>query len=468
MLLRLIHRYPSACGGHLSIGVSKGEQCNSPLWSLMGCMSHKRYFLIALCLCGLLTGIAHAALTIEITQGIQGATPIAIVPFGSAPGAAPPPEDIAAIVTADLGGSGRFSTLPLGDMLERPTDGSQVNFKNWRMLGSDNLVIGKVRPGSGGYTVQFQLFDVFQGKQLLGYSIPAGASELRRVAHHISDLIYEKLTGIRGAFNTRIAYVTATRGANRSYVLKVADADGYNASTILSSREPLMSPAWSPDGKRLAYVSFEKKRSEIYVQEIASGARQRIAGFDGANQAPAWSPDGRRLAVSLSRGGNLDLYVLDVSGSNLQRVTDNPAIDTEPVWAPDGNTLYFTSDRGGKPQIYEVAANGGSAQRITFEGDYNTRPRVSPDGRYIAMVHRNGGRYTIAVLDTQTRALNVLSDGPLDESPSFAPNGSMILYAAADRGRGVLSAVSIDGKVRQLLVLQEGNVREPAWSPYLQ
>jgi TolB protein len=426
-----------------------------------------RFPLLALLLlCSLWLRVAEAGLTIEITQGVQGAMPIAIVPFGWEAGGAPI-EDMAAVISADLARSGRFKTLPPEDMLERPTEGGAIGFQNWRILGMDNLVVGRIRPNGGGYEVQFQLYDVFRGNQLIGMNIPGGPADLRGMAHHIADLIYEKLTGERGAFNTRIAYVTATREKNPNYTLIVADADGYAPQTILRSKQPLMSPSWSPDGRRLAYVSFEKSRSEIYIQDIATGSRERIAAYDGINGAPAWSPDGRRLALTLSQAGSPDIYVLDIASRQLSRLTNHPAIDTEPNWTPDGRAVVFTSDRGGKPQIYRVPAQGGNAERVTFDGDYNARAGYSPDGKGIAMVHRGNRGFTIGLYDTATRRVQVLTDGPQDESPSFAPNGSMILYATRDGGRGVLAAVSVDGRVRQLLVLQEGDVREPAWSPFL-
>jgi TolB protein len=403
---------------------------------------------------------ARAELTIQITQGMEGAAPIAIVPFAAA---GPLPADVAAVVAADLERSGRFAPLPVADMLERPSDGAQVDFKNWRMLGQHHLVVGQVLNEAGGYMVQFQLFDVYQGGQLLALRVPAGSNELRRAAHHIADLIYEKLTGERGAFNTRIAYVTASGGGDaRRYTLMVADADGHSPQTILRSKQPIMSPSWSPDGRRLAYVSFERRRSEIYVQEVGTGSREAVASHDGINGAPAWSPDGRRLALTLSRGGNPDIYVLDLGSRALTRITDSSAIDTEPTWSPEGASLAFTSDRGGRPQIYRASSTGGGAQRLTFEGDYNARPVFSADGKRLAMVHRGGSGFTIAVLDLATRALTVLSEGGQDESPSFAPNGSMVIYASG----GVLAAASVDGRVRQRLTLTEGDVREPAWSPY--
>jgi TolB protein len=412
------------------------------------------------------TGNAVAALTIEITQGMEGALPIAISPFGWQ-GATTPPVDIAGIVTADLRRSGRFAPLAEADLISRPVEAEQVRFQDWRMLGVDNLVIGKVSPtGADQYLVQFQLFDIFRSQQIMAYNIPADRNDMRRVAHHISDLIYEKLTGEPGAFNTRIAYITTEgTGAAKSYNLEVADSDGYNPQRILHSKQPVMSPAWSPDGKRLAYVSFENNDSEIYVQEVETGARRKVAGYAGINGAPAWSPDGRRLALTLSRDGNPEIYTLDLASGQLRRLTTNAAIDTEPVWAPNGRDLVFTSDRGGAPQLYRIPVGGGRVERLTFEGKYNAGADFSPDGKKIAMVHGANGRYQVAVLDLDTHVFRVLTDGRLDESPSFSPNGSMIIYATSEGNRGVLAAVSVDGRFRQRLSLTAGNVREPAWAP---
>ncbi|MDO9371353.1 MAG: Tol-Pal system beta propeller repeat protein TolB [Gammaproteobacteria bacterium] len=413
-------------------------------------------------------GGAHAALTIEITEGVPGALPIAVVPFG-AEGQGAPPDDIGAIVAAARHRSGRVAPLAEQDLLARPHEGREVNFRDWRVLGVEGLAVGKVRAtGAGQYTVQFQLFNVFQATQLAGYTIPTTNADLRRTAHQISDIIYEKLTGEPGAFNTRIAYVTAAgKAPTQTYSLQVADADGHNPRTILNSKQPLLSPAWSPDGTRLAYVSFENKRAQIYIQEIATGKRELIASYPGLNGAPAWSPDGTRIALTLSKDGNPEIYVLSLAAKTLQRLTSNPAIDTEPVWSPDGSTLVFTSDRGGRPQLYRMSASGsGEASRITFAGDYNARGVFSPDGKQLAMVHGTGGQYRIALLELQTGALRVLSDRTLDESPSFAPNGAMIIYATNENNRGTLAAVSVDGRVHNRLVLQEGDVREAVWSPF--
>ncbi|GAB6044182.1 Tol-Pal system beta propeller repeat protein TolB [Endothiovibrio diazotrophicus] len=412
---------------------------------------------------------ARAVLTIEITEGVEGAAPIAVVPFGWEGPGTPPPINVGQVVAADLQRTGRFAPIAEGDLLGRPTAGNEVRFPDWRMLGAESLVVGRLRPAQpAGYVVQFQLFDVFKAKQLTGYSFSAKAEDLRRVAHRISDIVYEQLTGQPGAFSTRIAYVTAERlgGGQSRYALQVADADGVDPQTILRSDEPIMSPNWSPDGSRLAYVSFEKKHSAIYVQDVATGRRQVVAEYPGINGAPAWSPDGRRLALTLSREDNPDIYLLELATKELRRLTTNAAIDTEPTWTPDGSAILFTSDRGGGPQVYRMAASGGTAQRLTFEGSYNARPTVSPDGRSLAVVHAERGAFRIAVYDLESHTLRVLTKGSLDESPSFAPNGSMIIYATEYQNRGVLSAVSVDGRVHQRLLLSEGDVREPVWSPF--
>jgi TolB protein len=416
----------------------------------------------------LAAGVAHAELTIEITQGIEGAVPIAVVPFG--PIGASPPVDVAAVIAADLQRSGRFAPLAKEDLIARPYEASQVNFRDWRLIKADNLVIGKVLPQGAGYTVQFQLFDVFRGVQMSGYSIRSDAANLRRTAHQIADMIYETLTGEPGAFATRIAYITVTELAagKRRYSLDVADSDGYDPRPVVQSTQPLMSPSWSPDGSRLAYVSFETKRPRIFAQDLLSGKRYLIASFDGINGAPAWSPDGRKMALVLSKDGNPEIYVMDLASKQLQRMTDSLGIDTEPAWSPDGRSLIFTSDRGGTPQIYRMSADGGRAERLTFQGPYNARASYSSDGRSITFVHGENNRYQIAVMDLQGKGMQILSDGPLDESPSFAPNGRMIIYAAEVRNRGVLAAVSVDGRVKQRLSAREGDAREPVWAPLRQ
>ena len=412
---------------------------------------------------------AEAQLRIRITSGVERPIPIAIVPFGWQGSEPSAPFDVTAVITADLGNSGRFAPLPERDMVSRPTEPAQVNFQNWRALQTDVLLIGQIaEEGAGRYAIVFQLFDVLRGEQLLGFRVTSSADDLRATAHRIADMVFEELTGIPGVFGTRIAYVSEQRSGDvREYRLIVADADGENARVIAESRQPLMSPAWSPDGRRLAYVSFEGNQSAIYIQTLRTGNREVASRRAGINGAPSFSPDGRRLAVTLSQDGNLDIYTLDLSTQILRRITESPAIDTEPAWSADGESLFFTSDRAGGPQIYRVqAAPGARAERVTFEGTYNTRPRLSPDGRQLAIVHRDRNNDRIAVFDLQTRLLQVLSGGQLDESPSFAPNGAAIIYATRDGGQGVLAAVSADGRVHQQIAAVAGDVREPVWSPF--
>lgn len=430
----------------------------------------KVVLLVVVAALAVVAGAARADLTIEITQGIQGALPIAIVPF-SWDGAGTPPQDVSTIVANDLRRSGRFAPLPNSDLLAHPHQGSEVNFKDWRALNVENLLIGRVRAmGPDSFVVEFQLFDVFKGVQLAGYSIPANTANLRRTAHRVSDIVYETLTGQRGAFTTRIAYVVVLpKGTNKNrYRLQVADADGYAPQTILRSPQPLMSPAWSPDGTRLAYVSFESGKPQIFVQDVDTGKREVVSSHPGINGAPAWSPDGKQLAITLSINGNPDIYILNLATHHLRQLTHSFAIDTEATWAPDGKSIAFTSDRGGEPQIYRINLSGGPPQRLTFEGNYNARSEFSPDGKQLALVTRQGGQFRIGMLELATGLLRVLTDGSLDESPSFAPNGSMVLYATRAGGRGVLAAVSVDGRIHQRLVPQAGDVREPAWSPFEQ
>ena len=409
-------------------------------------------------------------LEIDIVGGNAAALPIAVVPMPYQGTAGAPPTDVAAVVGADLNRSGQFRVLPEIDLVERPTRGSEISYPTWRALRQDFIVVGRVLDAGGGaYRVEYELFDVARQERLLGLALTAPGAALRDVAHQVADAIYEKILGVRGAFWTRIAYVTASGvGRDTRYALMVADADGWNPQEVVRSAEPLLSPSWSPDGSKLAYVSFERGNSEIYLQDISTGARQVLASFKGINGAPAFSPDGRRLALTLSKGGNPDIYVMDLGSKALRQVTDHYGIDTEPAWSPDGQSLYFTSDRGGKPQIYQVPAGGGSATRISFEGDYNATPSVSWDGKRIAVAQGNGNQYRIALLDRSLGSprWSMLSPGSLDESPSFAPNASMLLYAAREGRRGVLYAVSTDGRVRQRLVLADGDVREPAWGPY--
>jgi len=410
-----------------------------------------------------------AALKIEITQGVSSAQPIAVVRFAADATTGVLPVDVAQVVSDDLERSGRFAPLAREDFLSSPSTAKQINFRNWQALGQDNLVIGRVRKDQNGlFLVEFQLFDVYNGKQLIGFSIPAKSADLRGVAHRISDLIYEALTGQKGAFSTRIAYVISAANAagKQEYKIQVADADGFGPKTIVTSSEPLMSPSWSPSGDKLSYVSFEGTRSAIFSQTLATGSRVKLKSFKGINGAPSWSPDGSQMALTLSKAGSADIYIYNVTTGSFRRLTKSYAIDTEPDWSPDGRQIIFTSDRGGKPQVYRISVNGGRPARLTFEGSYNARARYAPDGKSITMVHRIKGQYRIAILDLKTGFTRVLTNGGLDESPSFAPNGSMILYSTKDGLKSILSAVSFDGKVRQKFHLQGGEVREPAWSPY--
>jgi len=412
---------------------------------------------------------AMAQLRIEINRGVSEAVPVAVVPFGyDGPGQAP--IDAAGVIAGDLERSGRFAPLPGDDMISRPTSGREVNFTDWRLLKTDFLVIGSLLDqGADRYLIRFQVFDVFRGAQVLGFQIPASADSLRAASHRAADMIFEKLTGTPGAFSTRIAYVSVTRqGEKDLYRLFVADADGANPRMISESSQPLMSPGWSPDGRRLAYVSFEGSRSAIFVQELATGKRTEVSARPGINGAPAFSPDGRWLALTLSgQDGNLDIHVLNPATGQLRRLTKNPAIDTEAAWSADGKAIYFTSDRSGGPQVYMVPVDGsGGARRITFEGRYNARPRVTPDGASLAVVHNDQGNYRIALVDLETKSTHILTDGRQDESPSIAPNGSMIIYATRLAGRGTLAAVSTDGRISQTLAAAAGDVREPVWSPY--
>ena len=421
----------------------------------------------AILLCGLMAlyaPVSQAEMNIEITEGIESALPIAVVPF--AVQGAGMPVDVRFVVNSDLARSGYFRTLNEQDMLSRPSTPDQVRFNDWQALGQNYLVIGQIIESGGQYNIQFQLFDVYKGTQLLGYRMTSAPTELRRTAHKISDLIFEAITGNKGVFSGRIIYITSTGGnKQRTHRLQVADTDGFNAQTIATSPEPLMSPAWSPDGRQVAYVSFERKTAAIYVQTLATGARTKVAEFPGVNGAPAWSPDGQKLALTLSKDGNPDIYSLNLSTRSLVKLTQSNAIDTEPTWSPDGSHIVFTSDRGGKPQLYIMPSSGGQEKRLTFSGDYNAGATFSTDGKNLAMVHGNGGDYRIAVMDMATRTVNVLTEGRLDESPSFAPNGSLILYASRKGGTGYLSAVSIDGKMQQKLMFDSSEVREPAWSP---
>ncbi len=403
-------------------------------------------------------------------QGIAQPTPVAIVPFGwEGSSSADVPLDVAAVINADLKRSGRFAPIDESKMLQKPTDGVDVDFQDWGFVGVEAVVVGKViQTGANAYTLQFQLFDTFRRRQLLGYRMPASRGTMRGAAHRAADMIYEKLTGIKGVFGTKVAYVTAQQqGKERLYSLIVSDQDGENDFKIMESKDPIMSPAWSPDSRQLAYVSFEGSRSSIFVQTLRSGNRFQVSSKPGINGAPSFSPDGRKLVITLGGvDGNPDIYILDITSRQTKRLTTHRAIDTEGTWSPDGRYIYFTSDRSGGPQVYRISVNGGTPERITFEGSYNARPRLSPDGTRLAMVHNDRGNYRIAVMNIERKDLLVLSSGRQDESPSFAPNSDILIYATRQGRDGVLETVSADGLIRQKMVSGKGDVREPVWSPF--
>jgi len=437
------------------------------IWCLISGPMTERIRIQLCCALLLASGAARAELTIDITQGVSDPVPVAVIPFArTVP--ADGGFDVAAVVQRDLDSSGRFRTMPRADMLAKPTRADEVVAAAWRTAGYDYVVVGRVLSEGTALTVECDLVNSLTGQRQGMVRVAATGATLRKAAHQVADFIYEKLTGTRGAFATRVAYVSVDGTPPRqSFQLIVADADGENPRVVLASNLPIMSPAWSPDGEWLAYVSFENQVSAIYVQQLRTGERRRVSARTGVNGAPAFSPDGRKLALTLSgSSGNLDLYVLDLATQALTRLTDDPAIDTEPAWSPDGSQLYFTSDRGGGPQIYRLAlADPGRPQRISFGSAYNARPRVSPDGMRIAMVTLEGGGYRIAVQDLSAN-LRTLTRGQLDESPSFAPNGMMLIYAARQGGQGTLATVAIDGSVSQRIKSDRGEVREPVWGPW--
>jgi TolB protein len=429
---------------------------------------------------------AEDVLEIKITQGIDDARPIAIVPF-KYQGNTPLPQVVDRIIAADLHRSGQFRPLSLSEMPQQPATSRDVDFKVWRSKGVEAVVTGTITELSPGtYRITYELVDIIQGHTgnslvlrggelvesnsylLLSRQATITDDSLRMYSHQISDAIYLKLTGIRGAFATRIAYVAVNKDQRNPYQLFVADSDGYAPQRLMASSEPVMAPNWSPDAKELAYVSFENGNSEIWIHNIYTGKRRSVSRFDGINSAPSWSPDGLNLAISLSKDGNSEIYILNVATASFTRITNHHAIDTEPSWSPDGRSLIFTSDRGGKPQIYRTSlTENDRPQRLTWEGDYNAGASYTSDGKNIVLVHRNNGVYHIARMDLANGYVEVLTDTMLDESPSIAPNGSMIIYAALFRNRQVLAAVSMDGRFKARLPSSKGGVRAPAWSPYL-
>jgi len=428
-----------------------------------------RLRLLTICLLStLLADVVHAELDIIITEGIKR-RPIAVVPFGWTGRTPDMPVDVSQIISDDLDRSGRFAPIPEENMLQKPTSGAELDFDDWRILGVEDVVVGRVtQTGENAYTVEFRLFNIRQQKQLVGYSMPASRGTMRRAAHRAADMIYEELTGIKGVFDTKVAYVTAEpRGDGKLYSLVVSDQDGANEFTIMDSTVPIMSPAWSPDSRRLAYVSFEGDKSSVIIQTLRTGNTIKVSSKPGINGAPAFSPDGRQLVVTLGGiEGNLDIHILDINTRQTRRLTTHRAIDTEGSWSPDGRYIYFTSDRSGGPQIYRVAATGGTPERITFDGSYNARPRLSADGNKLAMVHLERGKYQIAVMDLDRKDLLILSAGTQDESPSFAPNSDTLIYATRSTRNGVLETVTADGLIRQRLASGQGDVREPVWSPF--
>ena len=409
------------------------------------------------------------ALDIVIDDYVLDPIPVAVTPFGWDQPANVAPIDLASIISGNLKRSGRFKTLDEDKLPERPTNKDAINFQNWRLAAMDNLVIGSMTVNTKGeYIIQFHLYNVNTQQELANGRLKSNKASLRRAAHQISDIIYEKLLGVRGAFSTRIAYITVNKNSDgvKTHSLKIADADGENVHTLLNSSEPLMSPSWSPNGRQIAYVSFEDKNSSIIVQDIFNKTRQVVQSGPGINSAPSWSPDGKKLAMTLSKDGNPEIYIKHLDSGLLQRLTKDPAIDTEPNWSPDGMRLVFTSNRAGKPQIYEVRAEGGKAKRLSFEGSYNTRPIYSPNGKEIAVV-TGGQGFQIAILNPADGSVTRLTEARLDESPSFAPNGHMIVYTTLGARGSRLAVVSNDGYVKGSVSLQEGEVREPAWGPLL-
>ncbi len=411
---------------------------------------------------------ANADLTIRVTKGAENATPIAVVPFANQ-GNAAPPQNISQIVRADLSMSGDFRTLDPSKMLSLPSKQSEVYYRDWRLLGQQYLVVGNVsQQPDNRYKVQYQLFDVNQQKLLLGKVVEAGAKDLRTMAHVISDQIYQQLTGVRGAFNTKLAFVTLDTEHGRSvYRLQMSDVDGKRAQILLKSSEPILSPTWSPHARRIAYVSFEGGHPGIYIQSIATGERKRLRSYPGLNSAPAWSPDGKSMLMTLSKDGNAEIYLMNLQSGDLQRLTHHWAIDTEGAWAPDSNRILFTSDRSGGPQIYEMDLRTHDSKRLTFSGRYNARAGFVPNGKSIYYVHEQNGHFRIATMNLNTGDQRVLTHSDLDESPSVSPNGRMLIYATRQGKKSVLAVISMDGGAKYMLPEEKGDVRDPAWSPYL-
>ena len=418
----------------------------------------------------LLVGSVQAADPLVVTTGSDRAIPIAVVPFGWQGGTVLP-EDLANVIGNDLRNSGMYEPIPRQNMISLPTSAAEIIYRDWQALGAQYVMVGSIVPNGARLQVQFALFNVATQQQVVAGTVGGTTDQLRDMAHHVADQAFEKLTGIKGAFSTKMLYVTAERfGVNNTrYTLQRSDYDGARGVTLLQSREPILSPRYAPDGRRIAYVSFEQRRPRIFLQHIDTGRREQLTNFEGLNGAPAFSPDGNRLAFVLSKDGNPEIYVMDLGSRQIQRVTNHYAIDTEPFWGKDGQTLYFTSDRAGKPQIYKQSIFGGNAERVTFTGNYNANPKLSADEKTLVMIHRQDGftNFKVAAQDLVTSRLRILSETSLDDSPTVAPNGTMLIYATRQQGRGVLMLVSINGRVRLPLPTAQGEVREPSWSPYL-
>ena len=406
---------------------------------------------------------AHAALNLELTQGIDTAIPIAVIPFTENP-------EISDIIRADLNNSGRFHLIDTSAMEKISHGASNIDYSYWLNRKINNIVVGTVTSNWGKYTVNIQLLDIYGRSVLINKQFIAAKNQLRHLAHRISDLIYQQLIGERGIFSTKIAYVVTQKKSTKhaKYSLMIADADGHNPKQLLISNEPIMSPAWSPDGKNIAYVSFEGRNSAIYIQNIATGNRRILSKYSGINGAPAWSPDGKSIALVLTLTGYPKIYTIDLDTEKLQQITDGASLDTEPSWAPDGKSIIYTSNSGGSPQIYQIFIGSKTPKRLSYHGSYNARGSFTANGKSIVMLNRNDGRFNIAVQDLKTGRLNILFDLGINKSPSVAANGSMVAYATIFDGRGVLGESSIDGRVKLRLPAQEGEVQDPAWSPFLE
>ena len=433
------------------------------------------------CFMGLLiwciTSIANAGLYVEITGGVAAGIPIAIVPFGVEGSHSDSVEDLSKIIKSDLENSGQFKASSFQSIEEFPTHQNEVQYAYWQGLGIEDLVVGRIKKTGSTFSVSFALLDIIRQKSEDALRSPLLAmhfdnvrsQDFRALAHHISDCIFEKLIGIKGIFSTRIAYVSVTEGSKgTTHALEVADADGFNPKPLYRSAYPLMSPTWSSDGKRIAFVSFEKNRAGINIVEVKSGHVERLTQFPGINGAPTWSPDNQTLALVLSKEGSPKIYTMDVRSKRLSRLTDGASIDTEPSFAPDGRSIVFTSNRGGKPQIYSVALDSRKVERLSFKGDYNAKPSLTPDNKKLVMLHRGeSGLFSIAVQTLNTGELKILTQSSLSDCPNLAPNGMMVIYGSSVGEQGVLGAVSLDGRVKIRLPSRQGSVQEPAWSPFV-